>query len=80
MTIDRAAITAAAGRLEPHIRVTPVIDVLAGDLGVDGSGTLALKLEHLQHTGSFKARGALNALLTADVGRDGVVAASGQVL
>jgi len=77
VTVDRAAITAAASRLAPHIRTTPVIDVLASDLGVDAPGALALKLEHLQHTGSFKARGALNALLTAEVGRDGVVAASG---
>src|SRR5437763_8671087 len=42
---------------------------------------LALKLEHLQHTGSFKARGALNRVLAAgergELGAAGVVAASG---
>jgi hypothetical protein len=38
---------------------------------------VALKLEHLQHTGSFKARGAFNSLLAADVPKAGIVAASG---
>ena len=38
---------------------------------------LALKLEHLQHSGSFKARGALANLLTREVPPVGVVAASG---
>ena len=38
---------------------------------------LVLKLEQLQHAGSFKARGAHNLLLTADVPAAGVVAASG---
>ncbi|HET6918392.1 MAG TPA: pyridoxal-phosphate dependent enzyme, partial [Jiangellaceae bacterium] len=38
---------------------------------------VVLKLEHTQHTGSFKPRGALNALLTRDIPPAGVVAASG---
>jgi threonine dehydratase len=38
---------------------------------------VALKLEHLQHTGSFKARGAFNTLRAVDVPAGGVVAASG---
>jgi threonine dehydratase len=38
---------------------------------------LALKLESLQHAGSFKARGAFTNLLTRNVPRTGVVAASG---
>lgn len=38
---------------------------------------IVLKLEQLQHAGSFKARGAHNLLLTADVPAAGVVAASG---
>ena len=37
----------------------------------------ALKLQHLQHTGSFKPRGAFNSLLTTAVPQAGVVAASG---
>jgi threonine dehydratase len=57
------------------VRRTPVIDVEAG---VVGARPVSLKLELLQHTGSFKARGALNALLAAgDGAADGVIAASG---
>jgi threonine dehydratase len=50
---------------------------LAGaDFGLDGV-TLALKLELLQHSGSFKARGAFANLLLRQVPSAGVVAASG---
>jgi threonine dehydratase len=50
----------------------------AADLGVScGASQLLLKLEQTQHSGSFKARGALHALLTAEQAPDGVVAASG---
>src|SRR4029453_15684693 len=38
---------------------------------------LLLKLEHLQHSGSFKARGAFANLLMREIARAGVVAASG---
>ena len=68
----QAEITAAAGRIAPHIRRTPVIDL---DLP-DGT-RVALKLEQMQHTGSFKARGAFNTLLSQTVPAAGVVAASG---
>ena len=47
----------------------------AGAFDVDGE--LTLKLELLQHTGSFKPRGAFNRLLSADVPPVGVIAASG---
>jgi threonine dehydratase len=60
----------------PHVRRTPVVEVAGPDLGLDGC-TLLLKLEYLQHTGSFKARGALTNLLLRDVPEAGVVAASG---
>lgn len=64
-------IKAAAGRISPHIRRTPVMQAtLAGH-------DLALKLEQTQHTGSFKARGAFNSLLSLPVPVAGVVAASG---
>ena len=39
--------------------------------------TLTLKLEGAQRSGSFKARGAMNAMLCSTIGADGVVAASG---
>jgi threonine dehydratase len=42
-----------------------------------GGVPIALKLEQMQHTGSFKARGAFNTLLQAVVPEAGIVAASG---
>ena len=64
-------VAAAAARIRPHVRRTPVLDVeLAGR-------TLTLKLELLQHTGSFKPRGAFNRLLSLPERPPAVVAASG---
>jgi threonine dehydratase len=71
----RDDIVAAAGRVAPHVRRTPVLEVAPGTFGVEAP--LTLKLELLQVTGSFKPRGAFNRMLTADVGSAGVVAASG---
>lgn len=68
----RDEIEAAAGRIAGHVRVTPVMDV-----DLPGIGRVALKLEQMQHTGSFKARGAFNTLLSGGVPAAGVVAASG---
>jgi threonine dehydratase len=65
-------ITEAAARIAPHIRRTPVMEV-----DLPGFGPVTLKFEHLQHTGSFKARGAFNTLLSMPVPAAGVVAASG---
>jgi threonine dehydratase len=62
--------------LTGHIRRTPVIELDATDFALP-SGTLGLKLESLQHAGSFKARGAFTHLLTRAVPPAGVVAASG---
>lgn len=68
-----ADIAAAADRIGGHVRRTPVMTL---DLpGV--AAPVALKLEHLQHTGSFKPRGAFNTLLSEPVPAAGVVAASG---
>jgi threonine dehydratase len=74
--IDRAAIAATERLIRPYIRHTPVIRIDAGDLGIAGE-RLALKLEFLQHTGSFKPRGAFANLLTRNAPEAGVVAASG---
>ncbi|HEY7647973.1 MAG TPA: threonine/serine dehydratase [Methylomirabilota bacterium] len=74
--IDRARIEATYGRIAPHIRVTPVIEVRGADFGL-GDVTLVFKLELLQHSGSFKARGAFANLLLRDIPTAGVVAASG---
>ena len=73
--IDRSTIAAAAGRLSPFIRQTPIMR-LSGDL-LSRSTPVVLKLELLQHTGSFKPRGAFNRMLGASVPRAGVIAASG---
>jgi threonine dehydratase len=63
-------------RLTPHIRRTPVIEVDGADFKLS-LGSLSLKLESLQHAGSFKSRGAFTNLLTRKVPPFGVVAASG---
>ncbi|WP_284163784.1 threonine/serine dehydratase [Frigidibacter sp. SD6-1] len=69
----RAEIETAAQRVEGHVRRTPVMAVTLP--GLDRPADL--KLEHMQHTGSFKARGAFNSLLSLPVPPAGVVAASG---
>ena len=72
---DRADIEAAAQRISGRVRRTPVLEIDGHDLGVPGR--VVLKLELTQHTGSFKARGALNSVLSLPPGTTGVVAASG---
>jgi threonine dehydratase len=74
--VDRDQIAAVYGRLVGHIRKTPVLSIDGADLGL-GSFPLFLKLELFQHSGSFKARGALANLLLRAVPKAGVVAASG---
>jgi threonine dehydratase len=69
-------VRAAAQRISPHVRRTPVIAVDGADFGVPGV-RLVFKLEFLQHAGSFKTRGAFNNLLTREIPPVGVVAASG---
>lgn len=65
----------AVRRLASYVRVTPIMQVEGEtfELGFP----VVLKLEQLQHAGSFKARGAFLNLLTRDVPKAGVVAASG---
>ena len=74
--IDRDAIAATERVIRPHIRRTPIVVVDGKDFGLDGL-QLTFKLEQLQHAGVFKTRGAFANLLTRDVPRAGVVAASG---
>jgi threonine dehydratase len=69
-------IRAAADRLHGRVRRTPIVEVEGTDFGLPGI-ELVFKLEYLQHAGSFKVRGAFTHLLTRDVPRAGVVAASG---
>jgi len=74
--IDRDHIAATERLIRPYVRHTPVITIDAGDFGL-GTGPLAFKLEFLQHTGSFKPRGAFASLLSRPAPEAGVVAASG---
>lgn len=69
----KAAIEAAGARIEGHVLRTPVVTVR----GLGLSHAVELKLEQMQHTGSFKARGAFNTLLSGPVPQAGLVAASG---
>lgn len=71
MSVTSADITAAADRIAGHVHVTPVMTSQAF------GRPLQFKFEHCQITGSFKARGAFNSVLTADVPPAGIVAASG---
>src|ERR1039458_10621557 len=76
MASMHARVAAAYERIRPLVRETPAEESTAL---AEGSGaTVLLKLEHLQHTGSFKFRGASHkiALLTAEQAARGVVAAS----
>ncbi len=74
--INRDAIAATERLIRHHVRRTPVITVDAADFGLEPR-PLAFKLEFLQHTGSFKPRGAFVNLLTRKAPPAGVVAASG---
>lgn len=74
--IDRDTIGTTRALIASHVRRTPVVEVDGRELGLPAC-TLVLKLEHLQHTGSFKARGAFANLLVRQVPDVGVTAASG---
>ena len=73
--VDRGDVLAAARRIGGAIRQTPVLAVDPTELGTPGR--CWLKLELVQHSGSFKARGALNAVLQGPVPDGGVLGASG---
>ncbi|NUW40110.1 pyridoxal-phosphate dependent enzyme [Nonomuraea rhodomycinica] len=69
MTVTYEDVTGAARRIAGHVLRTPVLEVSPG---------LFLKLEQLQHAGSFKTRGAFNRILSAgELPPAGVIAASG---
>ena len=72
MTVGPDDVRRAAERIEGRVRRTPVINVVVNGRPV------VLKLELLQHTGSFKPRGAFNRVLGAEsIPRAGIIAASG---
>ena len=74
--VTREAIEQTQARIAPYVRVTPILQADAGSFG-GPAVPLTLKLELLQHAGSFKARGAFASLLLREVPPAGVVAASG---
>jgi threonine dehydratase len=73
--ITKHDVEEAAHRIRGHVRTTPVFHLERGALGIDAE--LTLKLEMMQHTGSFKPRGIFNRILSAQVPAAGVIAASG---
>ncbi|GLZ06011.1 threonine dehydratase [Actinomadura sp. NBRC 104412] len=80
--IDVSDVRDAARRIAGHVRRTPVMRLdLAAFVPRNLAGTMWWKLEHTQHTGSFKARGAFNRILAAleadELPEAGIVAASG---
>ncbi len=76
LNVTSEAITRTYELIRPYIRRTPVVEADGMDFGL-GRIPLVLKLELLQHAGSFKTRGAFTNLLTRPVPSSGVVAASG---
>ena len=75
LDVTRFDVESASDLLGAWVRHTPVAELERGAFGIPGR--LVLKLELLQHTGSFKPRGAFNRMLTADIDETGVLAASG---
>jgi threonine dehydratase len=75
LPVTRHAITETHHRIAPHIRRTPLMHLNARAFGLDAQ--ISFKLEFLQHAGSFKSRGAFNALLKNTLTDAGVTAASG---
>jgi threonine dehydratase len=75
-TVNRERIEAVERLIRPYIRRTPVVESDGRDFDLD-SGAIVLKLELLQHSGSFKTRGTFANLLMREVPKAGVVAASG---
>ena len=68
-------ISQADKNISPYVRETPAIALALGAFGTDAD--LTLKLELLQHAGSFKTRGAFNRILQNTVTSAGAIAASG---
>jgi len=76
-TVDRAQIAQIGCVIRPFIRRTPTLEIDGADCGLPPGLRIVLKLEQLQHSGSFKARGAFANLLLRRVPEIGVAAASG---
>jgi threonine dehydratase len=73
-SVTPSDIRSAHARIRGHIRRTPILETASP---IDGAPPLSLKLECLQATGSFKARGAFHNLLTRPTSAAGCATASG---
>jgi threonine dehydratase len=76
MIVDRPGIEAVHRAIGTHVRETPAMRIHGEDVDLPPC-LITLKLEQLQHAGSFKTRGAFANLLTRPIPPVGVVAASG---
>ena len=74
--IAEAAARFQSGRAPGLVRETPLFKLPGAAFDIPCK-EIWLKLEHLQTSGSFKARGMLNRLLANDIPESGVIAASG---
>jgi threonine dehydratase len=75
--IGRKDVEAAWSLIRPHVRRTPVLELPPGFVRPTLRQPVALKLESLQVSGSFKGRGAFHKLLSSKVPPAGIIAASG---
>jgi len=77
--VTRQDILETAALIGDRVRRTPVVGARLSDFGSSpgGGDDVVFKLEFLQHSGSFKARGGFANLMRRDVPEAGVVAASG---
>jgi len=73
--IGRKDVEAAWSLIQPYVRRTPALELPKDSFGL--RQPLALKLESLQVSGSFKGRGAFHKLLASEVPKAGIIAASG---
>ncbi|MDX2378852.1 MAG: serine/threonine dehydratase [Acidimicrobiia bacterium] len=73
--VSPADISRAMDAISPYVRSTPVIEVPGDEFGIDA--TLVIKLEFVQRSGAFKARGATHYIATQPIADTGIVAASG---
>ena len=76
LPVTRERITATEAAIRSYVRRTPIVSADMADFGL-APGGLTFKLEFLQHSGSFKVRGAFANLLLRKAPAAGVVAASG---
>ncbi|WP_051407329.1 serine/threonine dehydratase [Nocardia sp. CNY236] len=73
--VERSTVRAARRRTAGHIRKTPVFHTSVSS--PSGPVPVTIKLEHLQHGGTYEVRGSANALLESGQDADEVVIASG---